>query len=206
MDAHLRHLEKLYAATLSPTVGAQLVHAHLRRGDSPEQLGRIFPVPLVWDVMQGYEPGQNERLIHRITVGLDNFGWRSEEPRSAILGFHLHWRLRVVWPGLEIPYIGPAAMETERQSLILEDEPRVYPEPVLWAGNIHVAASGGRLSAFWTFTKHVPVRNIDSTLQKVDECVYNIYHGGAIGPEQDFYSGGGILAPDESLDQESSQE
>lgn len=203
MDSHLRQLERLYSSTESPEIGAQLINALRRSGASYSELLGRFPASLVWDVQQGYPPGQTEILVNRISAGITNYGWDADSPQILIIGIvgTPDSLFRALWPNLRIPYLWDEwRMPGEEQTIFVEDIPTIHHEPVLRIANIRVAGSGGRQTSFRSPTKYVSVgapspseeNGIPHALELLDDCAYNIFHGSVNGPEQDIYGGGGF--------------
>jgi len=192
MDYHFRQVERLYQATESCEIGAQLINVHLRRGGSLQDLRGKFPATLLWDARMGYDPGRTEKLVTSATVQLEAIGWRSEAPEILLVGDEQLF-FRAVWSELEIPFLMDNwRLSGEKQTLLLEDAPQLHLDPVINITNIKVAGSGGRQSPLWRSTKRVPFTDPVASFPLLQECAYNIFHGSLSGPEQEQYGGGGI--------------
>ena len=192
MDYHFRQLERLYQATESCEIGAQLINICLRRGENLYDLRSRFPATLLWDTRMGYNPGRTEKLVISATVQLETIGWRSDPPEIMSLSEEQPY-FRAVWPKLEIPFLMDGwRLSGEKQTLLLEDAPQLHPDPVINITNIKVAGSGGRQSPLWRSTKRVPFTDPVASFPLLQECAYNIFHGSLSGPEQEQYGGGDI--------------
>ncbi|GEM_PF-4884048 len=190
MDYHFRHLERLYRVTESCEIGAQLINVTLRRGENFESLRGRFPATLLWDTRMGYQPGRTEKLVKAASVHLESLGWCSESPEIFLVGDVECLFFRAVWPDLQIPFLMDGwRLQGDKQTLVLEDAPHVYPDPTICVTRIKMAGSGGRQSNHWTSTKKVPLTNVEQTFTLLQECAYNIFNGAYSGPEQAQYGG-----------------
>lgn len=199
MDYHLRHLERLYRATESAEIGAQLINVYLRRGETLQDLKHRFHASLLWDTCMGYEPGKTEKLVASISGRLDTMGWRFDRLDTMVVGVERGQAFfRAIWNSLEIPFLmDDWRLPGEKQTLVLEELPSVFLDPTLNVGGIKVAGSGGRNSSFFSSTKRVSVADVSATLTIVEECAYNIFNGSVTGPEQERYSGAGLYQAEE---------
>jgi len=195
MDYHLRQLERLYRATESPEIGAQLINIYLRRGDAFLDIKHLFPAELLWDTCMGHEPGTTGKLVKSISVQLDLIKWKAESPNTVLIGDRDQAFFRAVWDSLEVPFLMDGwRLPGEHQALVLEDVPPIHLEPTLSIDKIKVAGSGGRNSNIFSCTKRVVMTDAAAALSNVEECAYNIFHGALTGPEQGRYSGSGLFS------------